>query len=68
MIANYIVWDVNPYILTFPDGFPLLGGRPIAWYGLLWAMVFIVGIISCAKCTEKRNSAMNFWTSSPSTC
>lgn len=43
MTLSYIVWDVNPFIFTFPDGFPLLGGRPIAWYGLLWAMVFVVG-------------------------
>lgn len=40
MILNYIVWDVNPYIFHLPD---FLGGRPIAWYGVLWAMVFIVG-------------------------
>lgn len=43
MNLAYIIWDVNPYIFTFPDNFPLLGGRPVAWYGLLWAMVFIVG-------------------------
>lgn len=43
MNLAYIIWDVNPYIFTFPDSFPLLGGRPVAWYGLLWAMVFVVG-------------------------
>lgn len=43
MNLAYIIWDVNPYIFTFPDRFPLLGGRPVAWYGLLWAMVFVVG-------------------------
>lgn len=36
MLLNYIVWDVNPYIFH-------IGERPIAWYGLLWAMVFIIG-------------------------
>ena len=36
MTLNYVVWDVNPYIFH-------IGERPIAWYGLLWAMVFIVG-------------------------
>ena len=36
MLLNYVVWDVNPYIFY-------IGERPIAWYGLLWAMVFIVG-------------------------
>ena len=43
MALNYIVWNVNPYIFTFPENFPLLGGRPIAWYGLLWALVFLFG-------------------------
>ena len=43
MNSGYIVWDVNPYIFVFPEKFPLLGGHPVAWYGLLWAMVFIVG-------------------------
>ncbi|MDO5342402.1 MAG: prolipoprotein diacylglyceryl transferase [Bacteroidia bacterium] len=43
MTLNYIVWDVNPYIFVFPENFPLLGGHPVAWYGLLWAMVFIIG-------------------------
>ena len=43
MILNYITWDVNPNIFTFPEKFPLLGGRPVAWYGLLWALSFVVG-------------------------
>ena len=43
MILDFIVWDVNPYIFTFPENWPLLGGHPVAWYGLLWAMVFVVG-------------------------
>ena len=43
MALNYIVWDVNPYIFVFPEKFPLLGGHPVAWYGLLWAIVFVVG-------------------------
>ena len=36
MLLNYVVWDVDPYIFH-------IGSRPIAWYGLLWALVFIVG-------------------------
>jgi len=43
MNLGYIVWDVNPYIFVFPENFPLLGGHPIGWYGLLWAATFIVG-------------------------
>lgn len=52
MTLNYIVWDVNPYIFHLPD---FLGGRPIAWYGLLWAMVFIVGYYIMKKVYKKEN-------------
>ena len=55
MVFNYIVWDVNPYIFTFPESFPLLGGRPMAWYGLLWAMVFVVGYFVMKKIYKKEN-------------
>ncbi len=53
MTLNYIVWDVSPFIFTFPENFPILGGRPIAWYGLLWAMVFIVGYFIMKKVYQK---------------
>jgi len=53
MILNYIVWNVNPYIFTFPENFPLLGGRPVAWYGLLWALVFVVGYYIMKKVYKK---------------
>lgn len=52
MILNYVVWDVNPYIFYLPD---FLGGRPIAWYGLLWAMVFIVGYYIMKKIYKKES-------------
>lgn len=52
MTLNYIVWDVNPYIFHLPD---FLGGRPIAWYGLLWAMVFIVGYYIMRNIYKKEN-------------
>ena len=55
MTLNYIIWDVNPYIFTFPEKFPLLGGRPVAWYGLLWAMVFVVGYYVMRKMYRKEN-------------
>ena len=55
MILNYVVWNVNPYIFTFPESFPLLGGRPVAWYGLLWAMVFVVGYYIMHKVYRKEN-------------
>lgn len=50
MILNYIVWDVDPFIFHLPD---FLGGRPIAWYGLLWVMVFIVGYYIMKKVYKK---------------
>ncbi|MCR5035735.1 MAG: prolipoprotein diacylglyceryl transferase [Bacteroidales bacterium] len=55
MTLNYVIWDVNPYIFTFPENFPLLGGRPVAWYGLLWALVFVVGYYVMRKMYRKEN-------------
>ena len=47
MALNYIVWNVDPFIFQFPLP-DFLGGeyRPIAWYGVLWAMVFLVMMIT----------------------
>lgn len=55
MTLNYVIWDVNPYFFTFPENFPLLGGRPVAWYGLLWALVFVVGYYVMRKMYRKEN-------------
>ena len=55
MVLDYIIWDVNPYIFTFPEKFPLLGGRPVAWYGLLWALVFVLGYYVMRKIYRKEN-------------
>ena len=55
MTLNSVIWDVNPYIFTFPENFPLLGGRPVAWYGLLWALVFVVGYYVMRKMYRKEN-------------
>lgn len=52
MTSNFIVWDINPYIFHLPD---FLGGRPIAWYGLLWATAFIVGYLIMKKVYKKEN-------------
>lgn len=48
MLLNYVVWDVDPFIFH-------IGNRPIAWYGLLWAMVFIVGYYIMKKIYKKEN-------------
>jgi prolipoprotein diacylglyceryl transferase len=55
MTLNFITWDVNPYIFIFPENFPLLGGRPVAWYGLLWTLVFVVGYYVMRKMYRKEN-------------
>ena len=52
MALNYIVWDVNPFVFQLPD---FLGGRPIAWYGVLWAMVFLVGYYIMKRIYKKEN-------------
>ncbi len=38
-----IVWDVSPAMFHFPDWLPLLGGREVRWYGMLFAASFVVG-------------------------
>ena len=52
MALNYIVWDVDPFVFQLPD---FLGGRPIAWYGVLWAMVFLVGYYIMKRIYKKEN-------------
>lgn len=56
MIFNYVVWDVNPYIFHLPRW---LGGRPIAWYGLLWAMVFVIGYYIMKRIYKKEKLSEN---------
>ncbi len=41
-IFSYIIWQALPELFTFPDFIPLLGGRPVRYYGLLFAMGFII--------------------------
>lgn len=55
MTLGYVIWDVNPYIFTFPESFPLLGGRPVAWYGLLWALTFVFGYYVMRMMYRKEN-------------
>ncbi len=49
MTLNFIVWNVDPICFTIPEWLPLLGGRPIAWYGIIWALVFIIGFFIMKK-------------------
>jgi prolipoprotein diacylglyceryl transferase len=39
----FITWDVSPALFHFPDFIPLLGGREVRWYGLLFALGFAIG-------------------------
>jgi len=45
MIFNYITWNIRPEIFIIPEDIYLIGGLSIRWYGLLFAMSFIVGYI-----------------------
>lgn len=53
MTLNYIVWDVSPSIFTIPEWFPLLGGRPILWYSMFWALSFVIGYYIMKKIYKK---------------
>ena len=39
---SFIIWDALPEMFHFPDFLPLLGGRPVRYYGLLFALGFII--------------------------
>ena len=57
MILNNIVWDVSPVAFTIPDGLPLLGGHEIRWYGMLFALAFIVGYYIMQKMFKKEGES-----------
>ncbi|MCA6075409.1 prolipoprotein diacylglyceryl transferase [Fulvivirga sedimenti] len=42
MLLSYLIWDTLPEFFYFPDFLPLMGGRPVRYYGLLFALGFIV--------------------------
>jgi len=52
MVLNSIVWDIRPEIFTIPDNIAIIGGLSVRWYGLLFAMSFIVGYIIMKKIFE----------------
>lgn len=45
----YIVWDVDPNIFAIPDTVPIVGGFAVRWYGLLFALGFILGFLILKK-------------------
>ncbi len=38
-----VYWNVDPAWFHFPEVIPLLGGREVRWYGLLFALGFALG-------------------------
>ncbi|MBE0649841.1 MAG: prolipoprotein diacylglyceryl transferase [Bacteroidales bacterium] len=49
MILNYIIWNVNPEIFSIPESVPVLGGFSVRWYGLFFAIGFVLGYIILQK-------------------
>ncbi len=42
-MLSFITWNVDPALFHFPEFIPLLGGREVRWYGLLFATGFALG-------------------------
>ncbi len=57
MVLNYIVWNVSPVAFTIPQAVPLLGGHEIRWYGMLFAVAFIVGYYIMQKMFKKEGES-----------
>ena len=53
MLVNYIVWNIRPEIFILPDDLPVVGGFSVRWYGLLFAISFILGYIIVQKMFKK---------------
>lgn len=45
-MLNYVIWNVNPDIFS-------LGPLTIRWYGLLWALPFVLGYVVLGKMFRK---------------
>ncbi|PKP31610.1 MAG: prolipoprotein diacylglyceryl transferase [Bacteroidetes bacterium HGW-Bacteroidetes-16] len=53
MLLHYIVWNVRPEIFILPETFPLIGGFSVRWYGLLFALGFVLGYLILQKMFKK---------------
>lgn len=53
MLINYIVWNIRPEIFILSDNIPLIGGFSVRWYGLLFALGFILGYLILQKMFKK---------------
>ncbi len=48
MLINYIVWDINPEIFS-------LGPLSVRYYGVLWALSFLLGYMIFERFVKKEN-------------
>lgn len=55
MVLQYIVWNVSPEMFAFPDWLPMIGGRGVRWYGVLFAASFVVGYYIMQKVFKREN-------------
>jgi len=53
MLLVNIIWNIRPEIFILPDDFPLIGGFSVRWYGLLFALGFILGYLILQKMFKK---------------
>lgn len=53
MLLNYIVWNIRPEIFIIPDSVPYISGFSVRWYGLLFALGFVIGYIIMQKFFKK---------------
>ncbi len=48
-----ITWNIAPEIFSIPDTIPLIGGYALRWYGILFALGFVLGYIILKKMFDK---------------
>ena len=41
-LMSFIIWSADPDMFAFPDWMPWIAGRPVRWYGLLFALGFLI--------------------------
>ncbi len=52
-MLGYIIWNVRPEIFKLSENIPIIGGFSIRWYGLLFALSFILGYLIVQKFFKK---------------
>lgn len=54
VILGLVLRSPGPFVFQFPDGWPLVGGSGIRWYGLLMAAAVLVGLFLAKYLAEQR--------------